>query len=308
MTDELQHTVASVRSITPQSGRLDEELRVEVGTPTMASHGEALVPVDDGNEGLKRGDLVGRYVVLEKLGAGGMGVVYLAFDPELDRRIALKLIRTPTQDVKATGGERATNLRSRLVREAQALAKLSHPNVVTVYDVGVVDDDVFIAMEYVEGQAFRAWMREKSRSWREVVPLAVAAGRGLAAAHVAGLVHRDFKPDNVIIDNAGRAYVLDFGLAQAESDGARDDRPREHELAPIGEAVVAANQEQPARSGHSFGSKSRDSLTDADTVLGTPAYMAPEQHFGQTDARSDQFAFCVALYEALYAEKAVSPK
>src|SRR5512146_1446349 len=132
--------------------------------------------------------MLGRYVVLQELGRGGMSVVYVAYDPELDRRIALKVVR----------GDKLTEVhRARLHREAQALARLSHPNVVTVYDVGDLADDTFVAMELVDGMSLRDWL-QTPRTWRDVVRLLVAAGRGLAAAHAAGIVHRDVKPANIV--------------------------------------------------------------------------------------------------------------
>ncbi len=170
-------------------------------------------------EALGRGVAVGRYVVLDRIGAGGMGVVYAAYDPELDRRVALKLLRPDR-----FGGDAG---RLRLLREAQALARLTHPNVVAVYDVGTFGDRVFVAMELVEGETLRQWLRAEPRSprpWREVLERFLPAGRGLAAAHAAGLVHRDFKPENVLLGRDGRARVVDFGLAKALADAAEEPR------------------------------------------------------------------------------------
>jgi tetratricopeptide (TPR) repeat protein/predicted Ser/Thr protein kinase len=200
---------------------------------------------------------VGRFVVIDLLGAGGMGVVYHAYDPELDRKIALKLLH-PDDDLDPNIS------RARIVREAQAMAKLQHEHVVTVYDVGTVGGNVFIAMELVDGSTLRQWLTT-TRSWREIVEVFVRAGRGLEAAHAVELVHRDFKPDNVLVGRNGRVKVMDFGLA----------------------ASVDANH--------------RRSYETMERVAGTPAYMAPEQFAGgAVDARSDQFSFCVALHEALY--------
>jgi tetratricopeptide (TPR) repeat protein/tRNA A-37 threonylcarbamoyl transferase component Bud32 len=223
-----------------------------------------------GAEGLRRGATLGRYVVLERVGEGASAVVYAAYDPTLDRRVALKLLKRGEDE--ATWPER----RRRLLREAQAMARLSHPNVVPVFEAGEADGHVFIAMEFVRGRTLRAWLAERPRSWREVLDLFRDAGSGLAAAHAAGLVHRDFKPENVLVDGEGRARVTDFGLARAGEPSASP--------AP-GEAPPA-------------------SLTQTGAVLGTPAYMAPEQVAGRaTDHRTDQFAFCVALYEALHGER-----
>ncbi len=198
------------------------------------------------------GATLGRYVVLSLLGAGGMGEVYTAYDPALDRRVALKVIK-PFSDKGSLSGARGA-----LLAEAQALAKLAHPNVVAVYDVGTIDDDVYIAMEYVEGTTLNTWMRTE-RPLDEVLDVFVAAGRGLEAAHAAGIVHRDFKPDNVIIGKDGRVRVIDFGIAQ----------------------------QGPAEA--------------SDAIVGTVAYMAPEQFKREkVGPAADQFSFAVALYTGVY--------
>jgi tetratricopeptide (TPR) repeat protein len=224
---------------------------------------------------LARGAEVGRYVVLKPLGAGGMGVVYAAYDPQLDRRVALKLVRG---DVFA--GDDAKAGQERLLREAQAMAKLSHPNVIAVHDVGTFGEQVFLAMELVEGESLASWIR-KPRSWREVVALFVQAGQGLSAAHAAGLIHRDFKPDNVLVGLDGRARVTDFGLARPSTRD-RDD-----------EASLPPGVQTPAPV----------ALTSPGMVIGTPAYMPPEQLMGAAaDERSDAYSFCASLYEALAGE------
>ncbi len=222
------------------------------------------------NEPLKRGTLVGRYVILDVLGEGGMGVVYGAFDPELDRKIAIKLLQVG--DGESTG-------QAWLLREAQALARLSHPNVVAVHDVGTLANDrVFVTMELVDGVTLREWLDEP-RTWKEVATVMREAGTGLAAAHAADLVHRDFKPDNVIVGADGRARVMDFGLARL--------RP--------GDEMPEGDLRTEARSPLS------DRLTVAGSVVGTPVYMAPELFRGhRADASADQFAFGVAFYEALF--------
>ena len=217
---------------------------------------------------------LGRYVLLEPLGEGGMGIVYAAYDPELDRRVAIKLIRSKITDEEA---------RLRLQREAQAMAKLSHVNVVTVYDVGSVDSQIFVAMELIRGQTLGDWIRGAARAWPEVVEVFLAAGRGLEAAHRAGLVHRDFKPDNVLIADDGSVKVTDFGLARVIRRGLPVDDDHRRSIS-VGD-----------------GSTLDLELTRDGAIMGTPAYMAPEQHRGdEVDARSDQFALCVALYQALY--------
>ena len=235
-------------------------------------------------EEIGHGQLVGRYVVLNPLGAGGMGVVYAAYDPQLDRKVALKLLH-----IEAVSRSGVTQSRvdghTRLLREAQAMARLRHPNVVSVHDVGSYGERVFIAMEFVEGSTLKSWLRSHPRTRKEVLAVFVQAGRGLQAAHDAGLVHRDFKPDNVLVSTAGQAQVLDFGLAKSTEDGAESPGQTSR-----GELELAS----------SLNSLSRE-LTQQGAVMGTPAYMSPEQHMGlPTDARTDQFSFCVALYEALY--------
>src|SRR3954451_179670 len=163
----------------------------------------------DTHRALARGETVGRFVVLGLVGRGGMGEVYAAYDPELERKVAVKLVRARPGATEQR--------RLRLLREAQAIAQLSHPNVVVVYDVGTFRDSVFIAMEFVEGHTLGYWLQAQTRRWREVLDVYVAAGRGLVAAHAAGLVHRDFKPDNVMITKSGQVRVMDFGLAREET-------------------------------------------------------------------------------------------
>jgi tRNA A-37 threonylcarbamoyl transferase component Bud32 len=211
------------------------------------------------------GDIVGRYVIESTLGAGGMGVVYLARDPELGRHVAIKQLPPRASSWQAE---------ARLLREAQAMARLAHPNVVAVYDVGLSERGPFVAMEYVDGTTLRAWCEARPRSPAEILAHYIAAGEGLEAAHRAGLVHRDFKPDNVLVDRHGRARVTDFGIARHY-----DDDPDDGEARP-GPVVVG--------------------VTAASRVVGTPGYMSPEQYRrAALDHRSDQFSFACALFEAL---------
>ncbi|MCP3143618.1 tetratricopeptide repeat protein [Pyxidicoccus xibeiensis] len=233
-----------------------------------------LSPTRDGAP-LEKGTAVGRYLVLEPLGAGGMGVVYSAYDPELDRRVALKLLRVGAPGLGAERG------RAWLLREAQAMARVSHPHVVPVYDVGTFDGQVFLAMERVEAQTLREWLKAAPRPWRQVLALFLDAGRGLAAAHAAGVVHGDFKPENLLVGRDGRVRVTDFGLA--------------HLGAPSGERpVLPAGLTLPERGG-----------LDRSATGGSPAYMAPEQlcDGARPGPGGDQFAFCVTLHEALYGER-----
>jgi tetratricopeptide (TPR) repeat protein len=235
--------------------------------PTMVTRVDTPHATADAGEArpLPEGTRVGRYVVVGRLGKGGMGEVLAGWDPELDRRVALKLIG---------GRSRASaKARARLLREAQVLAKLSHPNVVAVFDVGTHDDSVFVAMEHIGGPTLAQWL---------------AAGRGLSAAHAAGLVHRDFKPANVMIGDDGRVRVLDFGIARVSDDASSS-----------GSASSPGMRQGPPPRMETTGPAHE--LTEAGMVMGTPGYMAPEQFIaGAVDSRTDQFAFCIVLYRALY--------
>ena len=282
---------------------------------------------------LPRGTSIGRYILIDVVGHGGMGVVYRAYDPELDRRIAIKLVR---EDRRGT---------SRLLEEAQALARVSHPNVVAVHDVGTFGDQVFIAMELVEGQTVYHWRAKAKPSRAQLLEVFLAAGRGLAAAHKAGIVHRDFKPSNVIVGDDGRVRVADFGLARA-GDPTPGDRtpprpgtpaptPTPHEQpgdtldtrpiamsfggSPIATAASTESERDltsptvddrpPGAARDGDDDEADDPSTSlprviASRVMGTPSYMAPEQRrTGVYDARVDQYAFGVALYETLYNER-----
>ncbi len=208
---------------------------------------------------------IGRFTFLEPIGSGAMGIVCAGYDPRLDRKVAIKLLAARHDTERR---------RQRMVREAQAMAKLAHPHVVTVFEVGEYQGQVFVAMEFVKGGNLRQWL-ETERSWQEVVDVYTQAGRGLAAAHQVGIVHRDFKPDNVFIGDDGRVRVGDFGLAHQG----------------------ALTESQPANAA----GMPQQALTQTGALMGTPAYMAPEQFAGKsTDSRTDQFAFCVSFWEALY--------
>ena len=272
--------------------------------PTLAP----TVSTAEGEGVLGRGAEIGRFVVLGLLGKGGMGEVYAAHDPELDRQVAIKLLRGGAASESPEG-------RTRLMREAQAIARVSHPNVVVVYDVGTLGNRVFIAMELVAGHTLRYWMHERARTWPEVLEVFAAAGRGLEAAHARELVHRDFKPDNVMITPDGQVRVMDFGLVQLA--GERPGSPGDVPSAPVETAtsVKLVVDEEGLFSTRPLGATTTTTfrtlggalsveLTRTGAALGTPAYMSPEQFRDErTDARTDQFSFCVALYEALYDER-----
>jgi tetratricopeptide (TPR) repeat protein/predicted Ser/Thr protein kinase len=233
-----------------------------------------------------------RYTVLHKLGEGGMGAVYAAYDRKLDRKIALKVLRHGTPEFEA-----------RLTREAQAMAQVSHPNVVSVFDTGFFGDRLFLGMEFVQGVTLRRW--QKKRDYDEVLAAYIEAGHGLAAAHAAGLVHRDFKPDNVLVSDEGRIKVTDFGIVRPVDEGAASSAPAPFASPRVGPPVESEGVSAPATPvDSSERSLATGTLTEFGTLLGTPGYMAPEQALCQpVDERTDQFAFCVALYEALYGRK-----
>lgn len=232
---------------------------------------------------LKRGVMIGRYLLLDRIGAGGMGIVYAAYDPELDRKVALKLL-VPRPGVDSTSEGRA-----RLLREAQALARLSHPNVVTVHDVGTHGGQVWIAMEFVAGETLGVWATG-GRSWSEILQVLVDAARGVAAAHATGLVHRDLKPDNVMIGRDGRVRVMDFGLAHGRAFDTTDP-----ELTTTIEAETNVRPELAALALR---------LTAVGAIQGTPAYMAPEQwQAREVGPATDQFGWSVMAWELLYGER-----
>jgi len=273
-----------------------------------------------------RGGTLGRFVLLGELGSGGMGHVYSAYDPHLDRKVAIKLLRTSMR-----GG--VADARARLLREAQAMARINHQNVVKVHEVGTHEDQVYVAMEFADAGTLRDWLTHP-RSQREIIDVIVQAGRGLAAAHAAGLVHRDFKPDNVLLSRDGSVRVTDFGLvslmaypdavaaypadaatgaATAPSAAGAAAATDADAMATLDAAATLDAPEPPvavrpsarpgalAELGPAGQTPLFQSLTRTGAVMGTPQYMAPEQFSGAaTSARTDQFAFCVVLYEALH--------
>jgi serine/threonine protein kinase len=273
---------------------------------------------------------IGRFAVLRQLGEGGMGVVYSAYDEELDRRVALKLLRP--------GRDNSERNQTRMQREARAMAKLSHPNVVQVYEVGRFEEQVFLAMEFVQGKTLAVWLKAAPRTWQQILDVMVQAGQGLHAAHEAGVVHGDFKPDNILIDALDKARVVDFGLARHAEPAGASLRAAQvageaaHSLtgaplpAPTGAPLPSpTGAPLPSPTGAPLPSPTTaplpspngaltptvlsdparsDSNAPARTsarIAGTPAYMAPEQHRHlPADQRSDQFSFCITLYSALY--------
>ncbi len=257
------------------AGELDAQAldQVDSHLDSCASCRELVATLTSGVSGTRhRGDdgepeTIGRFAIDRRLGEGAMGSVWEATDPELGRRVAIKRLHARHGDDKG---------RARLIREAQAMASLSHPHVVQVYEVGTEGDEVHVVMELVEGSSLRTWLLDE-RSPAEILSVLRGAGRGLAAAHAAGLVHRDFKPENVLVDAAGHAKVGDFGLARLDEEELR---------VPSESSLLEAT------------------LTQTGALLGTPAYMAPEQLAGEpADARSDQYAFAVTLWEALAGER-----
>ncbi|TNE50812.1 MAG: serine/threonine protein kinase [Deltaproteobacteria bacterium] len=217
---------------------------------------------------------IGRYNVKQMLGSGGMGVIYEAYDEDNQRPVALKLIRPDVLDPYRREAHRA-----RMLREARLLASLHHPNIPNIYEVGTWNDQVFLAMQLVSGTNMRQWLDQANPDWTDIVAAYLRAGEGVVAAHNANIVHRDIKPDNILVEDTGNVYITDFGLARLDQTT----------ISSIG--MHSAPHRPPALL----------SLTGTGDILGTPAYMPPEQYKGQgVSKRSDQFSFCVSLYEALY--------
>jgi hypothetical protein len=258
-----------------------------VTPPGARGGGDATDTVDDlssqpGADDLVAGRRLGRYKLLGKIGGGAMGVVWRARDPNLDRDVAIKVVHPSLA--------RIPDAAARLMREARALAKVSHSAVVAVHDAAVEDGQLYVAMELVEGITLGTIIKKRIprelRDWRRTLALVTEAGQGLAAAHTAGVLHRDFKPENVLVSNGGRVAVADFGLAE------------------IVAAAASAPRQSATALSDSWQVDSVDSLTMTGAVVGTPAYMSPEQlRSGVVDARSDQFGFCVTAYEALYGRR-----
>lgn len=233
---------------------------------------------------LARGALLDRYVLLKPLGAGGMGLVFAAYDPLLDRTVAIKVLRHEVATAMPD------SVRVRMLREARAMARLSHSNVVAVHDAGLFQGRVYLAMEHLAGGSLAEWLKARRRTWKEIRDVFVQAGRGLAAAHARGLVHRDFKPQNVLFSSDGRVLISDFGLVRpAETDAG----------APVPSEAGAQAPEL-----HTPGGRlalDQKALTVTGAVMGTPGYIAPELHRGrEPDSRADQYSFCAALHLALH--------
>jgi tetratricopeptide (TPR) repeat protein len=262
---------------------------------TAPRQADTIVDVDSDLGEAKKLSTIGRYVVLDSVGMGGMGLVCAAYDPKLNRKIALKLLRNASTEEASAAG------RNRLFREAQALARLSHPNVVTVHDVDVFEGQVYIAMEFIEGTTLREWLRERPRTWQEIVEKFILAGRGLAAAHKADIIHRDFKPSNVLIGKDDEVRVADFGVAKEAERPGRDSERLEFERRRHTASTTPSETTSEDALIDEIQSNISIDLTVAGRMVGTPAYMAPEQHMGlHVGPYTDQYAFCVSLYEALY--------
>ena len=246
---------------------LGDSMDDAISQPTTPSSPDADVPLIPGQR-------VGRFELTRLLGLGGMGAVWSAHDPDLGRDVAVKILRVGI----GSDGDKAQN-RRRLMREAKAMAHLAHPNVVPVFEFGEFGERLFVVLELVEGETLGRWL-SKPRALPEILEIFLAAGRGLAAAHAAGLVHRDFKPENVLVGKDGRARVTDFGLARSVAFDTGN-------LLPVAEAIADLGA-------------TPSSMTPLGSLLGTPAYMSPEQMSGgRADARSDLFSYCTALYEAV---------
>ncbi len=255
--------------------------------PLSSSELPPRVEDDDTRRGSRRNrDVIGRYQITRYLGSGGMSTVYVAHDPDLDRHVAVKLLRRRVSKPD----------RQRMVREARVLAQVSHPNVVHVYEAGIHDDDVFIAMELVKGMSFKHWCEQNPRpDWRQLRRAYIEVGRGLAAAHAQGIIHRDVKPANLLLGTDGHALVVDFGVAAASAN----------KVVQGGDAALDADRDTNSNANWealpSAAAKLGETLTATGTFVGTPAFMAPEQHRGiRVGPAADQYALCVAMFLSLY--------
>ena len=284
----------TLRSTEDPSSGLDAAGRdVDAATSGSTEDGREGLSAARSSVALKRGDRVARFTVLEKLGQGGMGVVYSAYDDILDRRVAIKLVHERRADAR---------WQARILREAKALARLSHPNVVQIYEAGEYGHKIYLAMELIRGVTLREWLRRRrveagrregppgqaKQAYQDILRCFERAGRGLAAAHGVGLVHRDFKPDNVLVGDDGRVCVVDFGLVSGSASDHEDEAVSGIETSVLAERLRALDPD----------------LTVEGSIMGTVSYMSPEQLDGRpTDDLSDQYSFCVALYEALYGSR-----
>lgn len=287
------HRAEPRRSIVLRGGLARRRKRPHDTMPVTAMTGSG--PASDETEGAgvdaelatdrarrmtERGASIGRFLVVDVIGQGAMGVVVRAFDPKLGRTAAVKLVRPFASDAARRAG-------AHLVAEARALARISHPNVVAVYEVDAHDGVDYVAMELVDGVDLDKWLRQRVRHWREIVQAFAAAADGVSAVHAAGLVHRDIKPANIFVGRDGRVRVGDFGIATTSLEAAAPPQRRADDAAPTSAVDSLAT-----------------SFTAEGMVAGTPAYMAPEQHAGaDLGPAADQYALCVSLFEALYGRR-----
>jgi eukaryotic-like serine/threonine-protein kinase len=296
--EEKTHAERAPRKSTEESPLRDEperdmatrhERRVERARPAPSPRSQPSDSEEEAAYTLERGTRVERYVLLKPVGHGGMGVVYAAYDPDLDRKVALKLLRPDKRTPEGHTG------RDWILREAQAMARVTHPNVISVYDVGTYGAQVFVAMEFIQGTTLSDWIRQKGHTWQETLRVFREAGQGLRAAHRAGLVHRDFKPANVLVGDGGRVCVLDFGLARLAAEAEAEE-----------EALTGEAPRSEAQAGDRLALELPDKKN---MIVGTPQYMPPEQYLDSVvDARADQFSFCAALYWALYRKRPFEPR
>jgi serine/threonine protein kinase len=277
--------------------------RTDEGVTTNRAHR------DLSHIGLDRGDRrrsftddmrqkMGRYHILRLIGEGGMGTVFEAYDPELARKVAIKVIHPRLQNEASPA--KLAQTKARLVREAKSLAKVAHPNVIPIYDVGLIDDDsIFMAMEYVPGLALHDWLAQKRPSWSLALSVMMQAGEGLVAAYGAGLLHRDIKPANIMVGDDGGVRVLDFGLAKS-----RQHRQASGESDALGLRESNADDDAESTEPDLLPRKTEEDVSQRGAIFGTPAYLAPELLRGtHPGKRSELFSFATVLYEALTGKK-----